>query len=576
MGTAYRRGASTIALLAVLTGGISLAQPPPGYYDSAQGHAGEGLRRALNDIIDDHIAHPYSYAREGVAILDEDPNDSDNVILIYSQQSVPKTSWPAYNREHLWPQSLGARRHPAKSDLHHIFAADQNVNSSRGNKQFDDCLVDCRSHAESPDAFYDDDSWEPPDEVKGDIARALFYMDVRYEGEMNEPDLVLTDGETTSGCDCMSQLQTLLRWHAIDPVDDRERRRNDLIYSDMQENRNPFIDHPEWVRLIWGEVPEGVVVTPVPVDPTEITYVVGTWNLEHFHDGASRGFPENTRGGPNYPARTQADYEAIAGMIETMDAKILVLEEVFAEEVIVDGEIDLHSPEIEVLIGILGENDYDYVIGSTGYTQHIAILYDTRAARLNEAGETNIRSLEVQGKQIFDRQPLFGHFTFLHNGQAMNDLVVIGVHLASNQRLYLNHDRAMDELLDEIEIAREDEWCIPANENDILITGDFNATRFDNYREDFWDEMEESGWNVLADSEEEYAPTRLAGVPLEPRSVIDYVIVTQGQGGLWGEELTANTATVHSALVTDPETFRQQASDHIPVTVAIRVLADTD
>lgn len=228
-------------------------QTPLGYYGPAIGLTGEALRDALHEIIDDHTVKSYDAAHGYVDLLDEDPTNTDNVLLIYSAISVPKITWPDYNQEHLWPQSMGADELPVQSDMHHIFAADANVNSSRGNKYFDDCVTDCRSHAESPDAVYDTDSWEPPDNVKGDIARALFYMDVRYEGDDGEPDLVLTNYPPTAGCDCMGRLEALLVWHDLDPVDDRERTRIDMIQSDIQGNRNPFVDHPEWVAAIWGD-----------------------------------------------------------------------------------------------------------------------------------------------------------------------------------------------------------------------------------------------------------------------------------------------------------------------------------
>jgi len=239
------------------------ADPPSGYYDGAAGLTGAALRQALHEIIDNHRAHPYSAAEGFVKTLDEDPTTSGNVVLIYNAASVPKSSWPAFNREHLWPQSLGTLRHPAKSDMHHIFAADAGVNSARGNKYFDGCTANCRTHAEAPQAPYDTDSWEPPDRDKGDIARAMFYMDVRYEGDGGEPDLRLTNDVPNPGCDCMGRLDVLLEWHRQDAPDDRERRRNDRVFSEIQGNRNPFVDHPEWASLIWGG-PAAPVPTPTP------------------------------------------------------------------------------------------------------------------------------------------------------------------------------------------------------------------------------------------------------------------------------------------------------------------------
>ena len=93
--------------------------------------------------------------------------------------------------------------------------------------------------------------------MKGDIARVMFYMDLRYASPTsvatNETDLVLTDnlGSVVSGNPFMGRLSSLLRWHQSDPVDSAEHRRNDLIYARYQHNRNPFVDHPEWVGFIY-------------------------------------------------------------------------------------------------------------------------------------------------------------------------------------------------------------------------------------------------------------------------------------------------------------------------------------
>ncbi|HEV8293649.1 MAG TPA: endonuclease, partial [Tepidisphaeraceae bacterium] len=105
--------------------------------------------------------------------------------------------------------------------------------------------------AEAPLTSSDADSWEPPDEVKGDVARALFYMAVRYTGDpTNEPALYLTDNlpQITSTTNLMGRLTTLFLWNRLDPVDAAERHRNDLVYQLYQHNRNPFVDHPELVE----------------------------------------------------------------------------------------------------------------------------------------------------------------------------------------------------------------------------------------------------------------------------------------------------------------------------------------
>lgn len=308
----------------------------------------------------------------------------------------------------------------------------------------------------------------------------------------------------------------------------------------------------------------------------ELRYRVGCWNLEYFHDGRSRGFPENTKGGPTLPPRTESDYEAIAAIIERLNLKILVLEEIFAREEVEDGIAWLYSSEMERLVDILGEQNYAYLLAESGSVEHIAILYDTRAVRLNAICPTDFESEKVQGSHLFDRQPAIAHFTFLVSDQPRNDLLVVGVHLASGQSKRKNHDAAMEQILDELELARQEEICLPFDEHDIVILGDFNANRFDDDEEEFWNDMEGDGWDVLADAADDYPPTRLAGVPLEPWSVIDYIIVTAGERGLQGEEIDAQTASVHTDLAADPDDFRRCCSDHLPVTVDVLVTADSD
>ena len=101
------------------------------------------------------------------------------------------------------------------------------------------------------DCWTDSDSFEPRDAVKGDVARMLFYMAVRYSGDDGFGDLELS---TVSGSAVprIGDLDILLAWNAADPVDAFEMRRNDRIHAQWQGNRNPFIDHPEWAAAIWN------------------------------------------------------------------------------------------------------------------------------------------------------------------------------------------------------------------------------------------------------------------------------------------------------------------------------------
>lgn len=235
------------------------------YYLPAYGLEGAAFRQALHDVIDGHQA--FSYTPTLWTILqeaDECPTNPAQVQLVYMQIGRDKNNNGAatgqWNREHVWPQSHGAGNPygsgdpdpswPSSVDAHHLKPSDVVVNSWRGNSDFESGGTQVAGAPAS--CRMTDSTFEPPDASKGDIARILFYMDVRYAGdEENEPDLKLVDAVNTYGTE-LGRLSTLLAWHLQDPPDDFERRRNELIYANWQRNRNPFIDHPEWVFKLWA------------------------------------------------------------------------------------------------------------------------------------------------------------------------------------------------------------------------------------------------------------------------------------------------------------------------------------
>ena len=233
----------------------AVADVPAGYYDSAEGLTGEALKAELNDIISDADALSYSQVWDGLKATDEDPANPDNVILLYSGESRAKSlnggNVGDWNREHVWAKShgdFGTSTGPG-TDLHHLRPTDVQVNSIRGNKDFDDGGSEV---AGAPGNFTDSDSFEPRDEVKGDVARMILYMAVRWEGEDAFADLEPSDSVGNGSAPYHGKLSTLLEWNAADPVSAFEARRNEVIYEQFQHNRNPFVDHPEWAEAIWG------------------------------------------------------------------------------------------------------------------------------------------------------------------------------------------------------------------------------------------------------------------------------------------------------------------------------------
>jgi len=307
---------------------------------------------------------------------------------------------------------------------------------------------------------------------------------------------------------------------------------------------------------------------------TDECHTVATWNLEHYSFSRKRGFPEYTRGGPTYPARKPLQRKAVAEAVRTkINARIVVLNEI-------DGK------GTENGLTILGElvkslgSSWKSRIGLEGRNQRIAVVWDSRFARLNAYREITVEEVTVDEKDIFERDPLLAHFTLLKDGQPMNDLLVVGLHLASGQHMVLNHDAAMARLRKELKALRGSDPVLPASEADILIAGDLNANAFDEHQEQFFEDFNRGDWRVLA-REGSYPATRLAGVPLNYGDPIDYVLATAKSdefGGLLGEELLQPKARVWTDLIEDGDfaEFREIYSDHLPVSVCVRLMKDTD
>ncbi|GLJ27324.1 hypothetical protein SUGI_0536210 [Cryptomeria japonica] len=189
------------------------------YYSSLECLKEEELMEKMHVIISPHHSIPYKQVWDALRELDavdiEHPNDSPNVIEIYSQKAVPKAlagKLEGWNREHLWPRSYGLITEPELTDLHNLHPADMNVNSSRGNKYYGECVPsssDCLSPANpeaAPDTATDKESWMPPAKVRGDIARSVMYMAICYG--FNQPpgshNLQLSDSPSMVYRSCAS------------------------------------------------------------------------------------------------------------------------------------------------------------------------------------------------------------------------------------------------------------------------------------------------------------------------------------------------------------------------------------
>ncbi|MFB7918466.1 endonuclease I family protein [Streptomyces sp. NPDC056061] len=224
------------------------------YYQDAIGKSGTALKSALHTIISNQTKISYSQVWDAIKDTDQDPANSSNVVLLYSGRSVPKNnsggSVGQWNREHVWAKShgnFGTATGPG-TDVHHLRPEDVQVNSIRGNKDFDN---GGSAVSGAPGNYTDSDSFEPRDAVKGDVARMILYMAVRYEGGDGWADLEPNDRVSNGSAPNIGRLSVLKAWSQEDPPDAFEKRRNDVIFDKYQHNRNPFIDHPEWVESIW-------------------------------------------------------------------------------------------------------------------------------------------------------------------------------------------------------------------------------------------------------------------------------------------------------------------------------------
>ena len=279
-----------------------------GYYDSVDTTSATTLRTTLHAVIDDHTRYPYtSSATDTWNILEsaqQSPQSSSAILDIYRNRSFAKQGGgnAFYEREHSWPKSYGFPTDDGQNmpytDCHMLYLCDGGYNGTRSNRPFGNCSAGCSELVTDLNdgvgggsgVFPGNSNWAGSNVFqvstfrKGDIARAMFYADVRYEGGNHgvtgvaEPDLILTDntgliaGSSTGQNESigyMGRLAVLLQWHYDDPVDDFERNRNDVVGA-FQGNRNPFVDHPEWVDCLFNGMcePGSVYCSPAVANST--------------------------------------------------------------------------------------------------------------------------------------------------------------------------------------------------------------------------------------------------------------------------------------------------------------------
>ena len=269
---------------------------------------GDTLKVALYNIIKGHTRRSYNTLEHDMKYTDRnwevspDPNDENPIMwLLYADYNNDTSkrsdfnhfhgggsnggvsSGYIWNKEHIWARINGVSANKsgtAYADLHHLRASDEKLNNTRSNHPFANGGSYTENHyGTKSECKFSGSTFEPADEYKGDVARALFYMATRYyNGDGSDANLTLTTGTDSTGGK-WGYLDTLLSWHELDPVDNFEIHRNQLIYEDFQHNRNPYIDHPEYARAVFKNEP---IVEPKKLtnlvltgSPTQTTYKEG-------------------------------------------------------------------------------------------------------------------------------------------------------------------------------------------------------------------------------------------------------------------------------------------------------------
>ena len=281
------------------------AQIPTGYYNNASGLTGEPLHQALHDIIDGHTVLSYTSLWTHYQTTDAKPNGK--VWDMYSD--IPDGTPPyeftfvsdqcgnygaegdCYNREHSWPKSWFNDMAPMNTDIFHVVPSDGYVNGQRGNYPYGEVSnptwISDNGCKKGPNSYpgYSGTVFEPIDAYKGDFARIYFYMSTRYLGEDGSwPGSDMANGAQLEPW----ALDMMMEWHAEDPVSQKEIHRNDANYG-IQNNRNPFVDHPNYVNLIWNNPPE-IPAAPSDLAAEDITSSVVplTWVVNS--NGTETGF----------------------------------------------------------------------------------------------------------------------------------------------------------------------------------------------------------------------------------------------------------------------------------------------
>ncbi|MDE6317673.1 MAG: endonuclease [Muribaculaceae bacterium] len=258
-----------VTLLAAISFTTNAAEPT-NYYKSCEGKTGEALLTALQAVVGPHKNVGYDGLWEVYNKSDVDENGK--LWDMYSTKRWSTSSsehcgnykyvGDCVNREHSFPKSWFSEGQPMKSDAFHVYPTDGKVNGQRSNYPYGECangttlassngIQALGKLGTSTFPGYTGKVFEPVDEYKGDLARTYFYMAAAYKDKIGSWKSDMLAGNSYPAYNTWA-VNLLLKWHRQDEVSKKETDRNDAVYS-YQNNRNPFIDHPELVEYIWGD-----------------------------------------------------------------------------------------------------------------------------------------------------------------------------------------------------------------------------------------------------------------------------------------------------------------------------------
>jgi len=332
-------------------------------YDSLSKQSASSIQSALKTLMTSTHKKISSYNNcRDMADQTDCENEDGRVSLIYTQYSATMSQYNGWNREHVWPQSLGGgNTSGGGADLHHIRPSDAVVNSTRGNKKYGNADGGKSVYGSNPASGMlggtSGTYFEPNDNVKGDVARICLYVYVRWGSAWGADSIT----------EVFQSVDVLLDWCEMDPVDTWELGRNEVVEA-YQGNRNVFIDYPEYAWLIFGEAVPTNMSTPSGKASS------GTTTPPTTEPQPTEPVVKPTEPQPTEPATPSVD--SFKSVMSQLTLNISADEETFA----------LLTDALQIY-GELSENDKQSVVTQYELLKNSIIAYNGAADALNQDTE---------------------------------------------------------------------------------------------------------------------------------------------------------------------------------------------